>query len=106
MAISGPAGSGNKGRENVTRAIHAGMPAEGAKLRGHPFGALLLEERGRGHAAQLKMDIVDPLLLAREPLERLADAGALGHLADCHGRGQEIGRHHLSLPPPLFLALR
>ena len=94
------------GKRDISGAVDSGMPAEGAELRGHPFGALLLEKRRRGHAAQLQMDFVHPLLFAREPLQRLAHAGALGHFADCHRRGQEIGRHILSLPPPLFLALR
>jgi hypothetical protein len=36
----------------------------------------------------LQVNVVYPLLLAREPLERLADTGAVGQLAGCRGRGR------------------
>ena len=104
MAISGPDGSVARS-QHVAGAVYSGMPSERAELRRHPLGALLFQKCGRGNAAELQMDVVHPLLLAREPLERLANAGALGQIADCHRRGQEIGRHNLSLALAPFLAL-
>jgi hypothetical protein len=90
---------GNKRSQNIAGPVDTRVPTEQAKLRSHPLSALLFKESGRRDAAELQMDVVHPLFLAREELKRLADAGALGHLADCHGRGQEIGRHNLSLAP-------
>ena len=79
--------------QNVAGAIDPDVPADRAELRGHPFGALLFEESGRGNAAKLQVNVVHPLLLSREPLQRLADTGPFGHFAGSRGRGQEISRH-------------
>ena len=69
------------------------LPSEGAELRRHPFGALLLEKCGRRNPAQLEMDLVDPLLFPGEPLQTLPHPAQLRDIGDGHRRGHEIGRH-------------
>jgi hypothetical protein len=59
-------------RDHVAGAVDGGIPAIGAELLQEPGGALLLQKRGRRHAAKLQVRLVDPLLLAREPLQALA----------------------------------
>src|SRR5579863_1349807 len=88
---------GMKGRKNIARAIDSHVPADRTELTGHPFGTLLFEKSGRRHATELQMDLIDPLFLACEPLQCLANPRAFSHFADCRGRGQEITRHTLSV---------
>src|ERR1022692_1917898 len=78
---------------HVARAIDMAFPSQIAELRQDPLGALLFEESGRGHAAKLQVNVVDPLLLAREPLEALAHAAQIGCFADQAGDRCEICRH-------------
>ena len=72
--------------DDVAGAIDGGVPAEGAELLEKPGGAFLLEKGGGGHAAELKVLLVDPLLLAGEPLEALADAAVIGQLGEVRPR--------------------
>ena len=53
------------------------MPAEGAELVEHPLGAVLFKKSGGGDAAELQVLLVDPLLFAREPLQRVAKNGVV-----------------------------
>ena len=80
------------GGDDVAGAVDDGVPAEGAELVGEPGGALLLEEGGGGNAAELQVDLVDPLLLAGEPLETLAHAAVFREFAQVHPC-ECIGRH-------------
>ena len=58
----------------------------------HPSGALLLHEGRGGDAAQLQVSFVDPLFLAREPLETLADAAVVSQLPDIES-SRRVCRH-------------
>ena len=70
------------GGEHVAGAIDGGFPAGGAELFQKPGGALLFQKGGRRNAAELQVDFVDPLLLARETLQALAHAGQFGEFAE------------------------
>ena len=92
-----PLRGGSEGDEDVAGAVDAGVPAERAALGGEPVGALLFEKSWRGDAAELEVNVVDPLFFARKPLERLADAGTPGDFAGGRRRGNGIRRHRISL---------
>jgi hypothetical protein len=64
--------------DDVAAAVDTGDAAQGAELGEHPFGAALLKERGRGDAAQLEVLLVDPLLVADEPGEGVAEGRGSG----------------------------
>ena len=66
-------GSPNAASTLPARSMEASHP-EDAELLQKPRGALLLQKGGRRHAAKLQVDLVDPLLLAREKLQAFADA--------------------------------
>ena len=80
------------GRDDVARAVDGGGPSEGFELLLEPSGALLFQERWGGDAAQLQVSFVDPLFLAREPLETLADAAVVSQLPDIEPR-RRVCRH-------------
>ena len=76
------------------RSMEAFQP-EAAELLLKPGGALLLEEGGRGDAAELQVDLVDPLFLAREPLQALAHTAVVRQFGDVKARGS-VDWHALS----------
>ena len=82
-------------RDHVAGAVDLGVAAVALELRGHPLGAAVLEEGRRGDAAQLEVLLVDPLLLAREPLQRLANSTRLRQVADLRNPQRHICRHLL-----------
>src|SRR5262249_46303638 len=60
-----------------------------------PCGPLLLEESRRGNPAELQVNLVDPLFLAREPLQAFAHGAVFGDFAEvdaCSG----VSGHALS----------
>ena len=61
--------------DDVAGAVDARDAAQRAELCEHPLGAALLEERRGRDAAKLQVLLVDPLLLAHEPGERVAARG-------------------------------
>jgi hypothetical protein len=79
-------------RPAVVRGVHVGddvscpvdsrIAAEIAELRGHPLRAALFEEGRSGDAAELQVLIVDPLFLARKPLQAVAHVGRRSQLGD------------------------
>ena len=72
--------------DDVAAAVHAGDHAERSELREHPLRARLFEEGRGGDTADLQMLFVDGLLLAIEPLERVANGGRVGEV------GEEAGK--------------
>ena len=84
-------GGGSEGGKDVAGAVDLGGAAEGAELGGKPFRALLLEEGGSGDAAELLMDVVDPLLFAGEPEEQVAGVAGLQDLVQGASRGEVCG---------------
>ena len=78
--------------DHIAGAVDGGFAAERAELRGHPLGALLLEESLRGHAAQSQMLLLDPHLLADQNGEGFANAGRIGELAKRSG-AEDTGPH-------------
>src|ERR1035441_7597895 len=61
-------------RHDIAGTIDRGIAAVGAELLQEPGGAFLLQKGGSGHAAKLHVNFVDPLLLAGEELQALADS--------------------------------
>ena len=80
------------GGDHVPGAVDGGIPSQGAEAFQEPGGALLFEERGRRHAAKLQVRLIDPLLLAREPLQALAHLALAGQPADVDARCP-VGSH-------------
>ena len=79
--------------QHVAGAVNLRFPSEATKLGGHPLGALLFEERGRGDAAKLELYFVNPLLFPREPLQTLPHAAQLRNASNGNDGGREVGRH-------------
>ena len=80
--------------DDVAAAIDPRHATERAKLRQHPLGALLFEERGGGDAAKLQVLLVDPLLLPDEPLQGVAEGRGIGQIRGHFGerRIRRIGQ--------------
>ncbi len=84
MRGEGDVGAGtilHRMRDDVAAPIDPRDATERAKLRQHPLRALLFEECGGRHAAQLQVLLVDPLLLPDEPLQRVAQRRGIGQIA-------------------------
>ena len=77
--------------DDVAAAVDAGDAAKGAELGEHPFGAALLEERGGGDAAELEVLLIDPLFLADEPGEGVAEGRGSGEVGRDFGE-RSVGR--------------
>ena len=77
--------------DHVAGAIDGSGPSERLELLLEPCGTLLFEEGGRRHAAELQMDFVDPLLLAREPLQALAHTAVVSQFSDVEPRRRVCG---------------
>ena len=85
-------GAASGGGDHIAGAVDVRVPAEGAELVEEPRGALLLHEGGRRDAAELEMDLVDPLFLAGEPLETVAHPRVVGPRTNWNRRC-DIGSH-------------
>src|ERR1035441_355832 len=68
----------DRNRNPAIAAIDRGIAPKGPELLQKPAGAFLLQEGRRGDAAKLQVDLVDPLLLAREKLQAFADSRVPG----------------------------
>ena len=62
------------------RSMEASQPRRGTAPE--PRRPLLFQKGGRRHAAELQVDLVDPLLLAGEQLQALAHTAQTGHFPD------------------------
>ena len=76
-----------EGRRDVAGPIEGGVPTEGAQLIDEPGGALLFEQRRGRNAAQRQVDLVNPLLLPREPHQPVAHTAERGPFVDIDPSG-------------------
>ena len=72
--------------DDVAATVDTRHATERAKLRQHPLGALLFEERGGWDAAELQVLLVDPLFLPDEPGQGVAQGYGIGQIRGHFGK--------------------
>jgi hypothetical protein len=68
-------------RYDIAAAIDPRDAPERLKLRQHPLGPALFEERGGGDTAKLEVLLIDPLLLPHKPLQCVAKRRGVGQIS-------------------------
>ncbi len=83
-----PFDAGIEKRDHIAGPVDVGFAAITLELPGEPLGAQMLDKGRRRDTAKLEVYLVDPLLFAGEPLERLAHTYRLSQVANRGGERQ------------------